>query len=117
MTSMGTRRYPFYAGREKYRGPPQKCEGCAEPARFVVSYQTSWFRSDDAEYLVCEPHAEMARFDLKGFLVLVSQREAHMRQMIEAQHEETGRRWSGERRALPPRYLELPVPSEEPKHE
>lgn len=112
---MSTRKYPFYAGREKYRGPPKQCECCAEPARFLVTYQTSWFRSEDAWYLVCETHAGMARFDLKAFLVLVSQRAAYMRQMIEAQHEETGRRWTGERRALPPRYQELPV-SEEPPH-
>lgn len=104
---MSNRKYPRYEGREKYRGPPKLCECCGEQARFVVSYQVSWFRGDDAEWLVCEPHAEAARSDLDAFCELVDERYAYMCQTIQAQHEETGRRWTGQRRALPPRYHEL----------
>lgn len=109
---MSNRTYPYYVGREKYRGPPKLCDACVEPARFIVSFQTSWFRGDDAEYRTCETHAGMARFDFKTFTDLVTERHAYMSQTVEAQHEETGRRWSGERRALPPRYHEIPAGSE-----
>lgn len=105
---MSKREYPYYAGREKYRGKPKRCECCEAPATHKVIVQTSWFRADDGEYLVCEPHAMLARSDYGAFGDLVAERELYMRATVEAQHEETGRTWSGERRNLPPRYFVIP---------
>lgn len=109
---MSNRTYPYYAGREKYRGHPAKCDCCADPALYVVTIQESWFRGDDGEFRVCEQHAALARSDYDAFGDLVSEREEYMRQPIDAQHEGTGRRWKGERRALPPRYHEIQQASE-----
>lgn len=102
------RTYPFYAGRERIHGSNGKrCNACQEYARFIVTIQTNSFRGDDEVYQVCEQHADMARASYYEFVGLVNQHAEYMRQTVEAQHEETGRRWKGERRLLPPRYVEI----------
>lgn len=105
---MSNRTYPYYTGREKYRGRAKHCCCCGEWARFSVTIQQSIFRGDDDAYLVCEEHALLARLDLDTFARLYTERATYMCETVEAQHEETGRRWTGERRALPPRYQEIP---------
>lgn len=108
---MSNRTYPFYAGRTKYGGS-RKCNCCAEFARHAITIQTSWFRGEDEEYLVCDSHSDLARSDYSAFVKQAEERTAYMRQMVDAQHEETGRLWKGERRALPPRYQEIPTQNE-----
>lgn len=102
-----SRDYPYYAGREKYRGP-KRCECCDEHATHVVTIQLSIFRGDDEVCLVCEPHAMLARTDYNAFVEAVKARDVHLSALIKAQHEETGRIWAGERRNLPKRYFEIP---------
>lgn len=109
---MSKRQYPHYAGREKYRGKPKLCECCASPATHTVSIQLSCFRGDDENHLVCLAHYLMARFDYNAFCDAGEKRQNHLSETIEAQHEETGRMWSGERRNLPQRYHELPETGE-----
>lgn len=102
---MPKRDYPYYAGREKYRGKPKGCECCEWPAIHIVSMQLSIFRGDDESYLVCAPHAELAKMNYEQFLVDRRRRQDFLRERVSARHEETGRMWSGERRNIPPRYL------------
>jgi len=102
---MSKRDYPYYAGREKYRGKPKSCECCERPATHMVDMQLSIFRGDDESYLVCEGHGMLARMNYERFLAERCRRQDFLRERVNAQHEETGRMWSGERRNLPPRYL------------
>lgn len=111
MNEVSNRQYPYYAGREKYRGKPKGCECCGEPATHSVTIQQSIFRGDDDAYLVCEGCAKVAREHYDVFASAVVNQQAYLSKRIDAQHEETGRMWNGERRNLPPRYNELP-PSE-----
>lgn len=110
---MSKRDYPYYAGREKIHGSHGKrCCACEDYARFIVTFQNNWFRGDDTVCQVCEKHSNMARSSYGEFAVLSAAHAERMRQVIEAQHEETGRPWKGERRALPPRYHEVTAVSE-----
>jgi hypothetical protein len=98
------REYPYYTGRVKYLGKPKGCECCDRSATHIVEMQLSIFRGDDESYRVCEPHAALARLNYEQFLVDRRRQQAFLREPVDAQHEETGRMWNGERRNLPPRY-------------
>lgn len=105
---MSHRSYPHYAGREKYRGTkPKRCACCHRNATHVVSIQLSIFRGDDDTRYVCDDHAVMAKQDYNMFCDVGEAHQRYLDEEIEAQHEETGRKWSGARRALPPRYHEI----------
>lgn len=66
--------------------------------------QLSIFRGDDESYLVCESHGMLARMNYEQFLSDRKRRQDYLRERVDAQHQETGRMWKGERRNLPPRY-------------
>lgn len=104
---MTNRQYPHYSGRIKLGTSRAKCECCGSTARFRVTVQLSIFRGDDEVFDVCESHAMLARTDYNRFLDVRVAHRRYMREEIEAQHEETGRRWRGLRCALPPRYNEV----------
>jgi hypothetical protein len=101
---MSNREYPYYTGRVAYRGKQKGCECCERSATHIVDMQLSIFRGDDESYLVCEPHATLARMNYEQFLADRRRRQEFLRERVDAQHEETGRMWNGERRNLPPRY-------------
>jgi hypothetical protein len=101
---MSKREYPYYAGRVSYRGKPKGCECCERFATHIVSMQLSFFRGEDEDYLVCESHGMLARMNYEQFLADRKRHQDFLREHVDAQHEETGRIWSGERRNLPPRY-------------
>jgi hypothetical protein len=103
------REYPYYAGREKYHGKPKDCECCMRFATHIVSMQLSIFRGDDECYLVCEKHAMAARMNYEQFVAERTRQQHFMCETVNAQHVQTGRVWSGERRNLPPRYFVVPV--------
>lgn len=109
---MTRRQYPYYAGRERYRGKPNRCACCDAPGTHSICIQLSIFRGDDEEYLVCGSHSVLARTDYDAFVEAAELRRAHLSERIQAKHEVTGRMWSGERRNLPPRYFVLPESEE-----
>lgn len=60
---MSKRRYPYISERKKLRlWPP--CLICDEPSRWVVTVQTSWFRSDDEVAYLCHQHQKAAEDEL-----------------------------------------------------
>ena len=109
---MSKREYPHYVGREKYRGRPKLCECCDAPATHAIMIQLSIFRGDDEGYLVCEEHATLARMNYAEFVQAEKMRREFLSEEVQAQHEETGRLWSGQRRQLPPHYFVIPVSEE-----
>jgi len=107
------RDYPYYAGREKIHGSHGKrCCACEDYARFHRHFSEQLVQGDDTVCQVCEKHSNMARSSYGRVRRALGRSCRANAPSNRAQHEETGRPWKGERRALPPRYHEVTAVSE-----
>lgn len=72
---MSRRSYPHYDSARKVTGAASACDviGCDAPATRIVSVQFTWFRSDDGQVKLCEPHTIKARHDVQGLCANVPQ--------------------------------------------
>jgi hypothetical protein len=103
-----TRQYPQVSrSKLKGRSANQRCSCCLVKALWRIEIRISWFRGEDVEAVACDPHRQLAYADPDDFMAQVEQHRQYMNVRIQAQHEETGRTWSGPRRDLPRRYVEV----------
>lgn len=104
---MTDRPYPLTSKQRCKDRRTRECGCCQSVAVWWVQIQYSIFRGEDETYCLCDTHATMAKVNHTEFVECLQIWQKYRQTIITAQHEATGRSWTGQRRAIPPRYKEI----------